>query len=135
MQTMMPIYSAFAILAMTITIVYGQQTAHEPYKQCTKPGYVALIFDDGPSSYTPLLLDELKQENVTATFFVFGTRLNNKNLSEYTKQAFDKGHQIASHTMRRLYLPDLSDNDLQREVQKAEQSINKTIGYVPNYIR
>ncbi|KAI8053235.1 hypothetical protein BDF22DRAFT_733500 [Syncephalis plumigaleata] len=37
--------------------------------------------------------------------------------------------------MQHLHLPNLSDNDLRREVQNAEHNINKTIGRIPNYIR
>ncbi|RKP25870.1 hypothetical protein SYNPS1DRAFT_2839, partial [Syncephalis pseudoplumigaleata] len=105
------------------------------FTSCTKPGYVALTFDDGPSPYTPLLLDELERENVLATFFVLGDQLSNAQLGQHTKRALEKGHQIASHTMKHLHLPTLSDAALRAEVQHAEESINRTIGQVPNYIR
>jgi peptidoglycan-N-acetylglucosamine deacetylase len=36
--------------------------------------YVALTFDDGPSSYTPRVLRLLRRAHVRATFFVIGTR-------------------------------------------------------------
>ena len=37
---------------------------------------VFLTFDDGPSeSVTPLILDELKKENIKATFFTLGTNV------------------------------------------------------------
>ena len=34
-------------------------------------GYVALTFDDGPGANTPALLQELKDLNLEATFFVY----------------------------------------------------------------
>ena len=38
--------------------------------KCVDPGMMALTFDDGPFDYTNTLLDVLRQEQVTATFFV-----------------------------------------------------------------
>ena len=37
---------------------------------CTVPGTVALTFDDGPYPYTSDLLDILRANNATATFFI-----------------------------------------------------------------
>ena len=36
---------------------------------------VVLTFDDGPSKYTPEILDILKQKNVKATFFILGNQV------------------------------------------------------------
>jgi peptidoglycan/xylan/chitin deacetylase (PgdA/CDA1 family) len=37
---------------------------------------IALTFDDGPGPNTPHLLQKLKKENVPATFFVNGYRID-----------------------------------------------------------
>jgi len=39
-------------------------------------GYVALTFDDGPGANTPALLQELKDLNLEATFFVLGSKVD-----------------------------------------------------------
>lgn len=39
------------------------------------PQYVALTFDDGPSTYTISILDILKRYNISATFFVVGSEV------------------------------------------------------------
>ena len=44
------------------------------YQSETKRAF--LTFDDGPSTVTPAILDVLKQENVKASFFVLGSRVN-----------------------------------------------------------
>lgn len=54
-----------------------------------------LTFDDGPSVYTPQILDILKAEKVKAIFFVLG-----KNLDKYPElaiRAHSEGHIIANH--------------------------------------
>lgn len=69
------------------------------YKSDTKRAF--LTFDDGPSSVTPKILDILKQENVKATFFVLGSRV--EALPETVKRMYDEGHYIASHGYSHIY--------------------------------
>lgn len=61
-----------------------------------------LTFDDGPSkNITPQVLDILKQENVPATFFVLGSRVElNPDL---LKREYDEGHYIANHGYSHQY--------------------------------
>lgn len=54
---------------------------------------IYLTFDDGPSSYTPRLLEILAKYNVKATFFVVGTAS-----TEYYDDIVKGGHAIAIHT-------------------------------------
>lgn len=63
---------------------------------------VFLTFDDGPSSnVTPMVLDTLKAENIKATFFLLGSRVE---LSpEIVKREFDEGHYLASHGYSHVY--------------------------------
>lgn len=57
---------------------------------------VYLTFDDGPTdNITPQILDILKEENVPATFFVLGSRVD--LYPEIVKRAFEEGHYIANH--------------------------------------
>ena len=66
------------------------------------PPRVALTFDDGPSSNVPpMVLDNLKAENIKATFFLLGSRVE---LSpEIVKREFDEGHYLASHGYSHVY--------------------------------
>lgn len=59
---------------------------------------IYLTFDDGPSQYTPRLLEILTKYNVKATFFVVG----NSRL-EYLDDIVDAGHTIAIHTDTHVY--------------------------------
>lgn len=63
---------------------------------------VILTFDDGPSRYTPEILDILKQKQVKATFFVVGSQAVRYPL---LKRIYDEGHDIGNHTYSH---PDLS---------------------------
>jgi peptidoglycan/xylan/chitin deacetylase (PgdA/CDA1 family) len=64
--------------------------------QCTTPNTVALTFDDGPSEYTPQLLDLLSRYSARATFFVLGdAAAQNPGLLQRMR---DEGHQVSAHT-------------------------------------
>ena len=69
------------------------------YQSETKRAF--LTFDDGPSTVTPAILDVLKQENVKASFFVLGSRVN--SMPEMTKRIYDEGHYVANHGYSHSY--------------------------------
>jgi peptidoglycan/xylan/chitin deacetylase (PgdA/CDA1 family) len=57
---------------------------------------VALTFDDGPSSYTPAVLDILKREGVPATFFLIGQQVADD--AAFARRALAEGHMLGDHT-------------------------------------
>lgn len=62
---------------------------------------VFLTFDDGPSQLTPLILNILKEEQVNATFFVVGSRVD--LYPDTVKREYDEGHYIANHGYTHKY--------------------------------
>lgn len=63
---------------------------------------VFLTFDDGPSkTVTPVILDVLKQENIKATFFLLGSRVD--LYPDIVKREYDEGHYLASHGYSHVY--------------------------------
>lgn len=63
---------------------------------------VFLTFDDGPSkTVTPVILDVLKQENIKATFFLLGSRVDLN--PDIVKREYDEGHFLASHGYSHVY--------------------------------
>ena len=78
----------------------GKNNIANIYKSETKR--VFLTFDDGPSSnVTPIVLDTLKAENIKATFFLLGSRVELN--PELVKREFDEGHYLASHGYSHVY--------------------------------
>ena len=63
---------------------------------------LALTFDDGPSAYTPELLEILAQNKVRATFFVVGTRA--RHHSDVLARMASDGHVIANHSFSHAQL-------------------------------
>ena len=61
---------------------------------------IYLTFDDGPSYYTPYLLDILAKYNVKATFFVTG---NHPEYLDCIGRAYREGHSIGVHSYTHNY--------------------------------
>ncbi|KAH7377601.1 hypothetical protein BKA64DRAFT_649078 [Cadophora sp. MPI-SDFR-AT-0126] len=113
------------------TLVYG----------CHNPGTVALTFDDGPSPYTPQLLDILSQYGAKATFFIVGGgwRGNIDNWDSqwpYILQRMNAdGHQIASHTWTHADLSALPWDAMTAEITNNESAFLNVLGFIPTYFR
>ena len=77
----------------------GKENIKNIYHSDTKRAF--LTFDDGPSSVTPTILDILKNENIKATFFVLGSRV--EAMPSMVKRMYDEGHFIANHGYSHVY--------------------------------
>lgn len=91
---------------------------------------VALTFDDGPNrNATPGLLDYLKSENIHATFFLIGNRVQvNAALVDRMR---DEGHTIGNHSQNHPDMKSLGQVDINRvyeEISQADQIISPFLG-------
>lgn len=87
---------------------------------------VFLTFDDGPSPLTPAVLDILKEEQVPATFFVVGSRVD--LYPDIVKRQYDEGHYIANHGYTHKYSQIyISQQTVLDEYIACEQSIKNAI--------
>ena len=114
----------------------GKQNIQNIYKSETKR--VFLTFDDGPSkNVTVSILDILKQENVKATFFVLGSRV--ELYPDIVKREYDEGHFIASHGYSHIYSQIYaSPQSVLDEYNKSLVAIRNAIGeqeYNPHLFR
>lgn len=87
-----------------------------------------LTFDDGPTKIaTPKILDILKENNVHASFFVIGYRVN--EFPNIVKRAYEEGNFIAnhgySHKNSKLYQ---SKESFINEVLTTDEAISNAIG-------
>jgi len=88
---------------------------------------VYLTFDDGPTGVTPQILDILKEQKVSATFFVLGSQAE-KN-PETLKRIAKEGHTIGNHTYS--HRMDLIYNDTDSfitEVNKTRDIVTELVG-------
>ncbi len=99
------------------------------------PGmYVALTFDDGPSSaYTPKVLDILKRHGAKGTFFVLGS--NAQRCSSIIARAAAEGHEIGVHTWSHINMVRSSMDKIDREVSRTAMVIRSITGKSPAVMR
>jgi len=92
-----------------------------------------ISYDDGPSPYTPILLDYLNEHKVSTTFFVVGSRVISR--PEMLQSEYMAGHQIAVHTWSHPPLTTLTNEQIVAELGWSKQVIKDTIGVTPLYMR
>ena len=92
------------------------------------PKRIFLTFDDGPTmQVTPYILDLLKNEDIKATFFVLGNRVDAN--PELVKREYEEGHFIANHGYSHKYSAIYASTDaVIDEYSKTNQSIRDAIG-------
>ncbi len=95
---------------------------------------IALTFDDGPHyKYTAQILDILKKYGIKATFFVIG--VNAEKLPSQVKRAHDEGHEIGNHTYSHPHLKNISVAQLESQIEKSSEVIEKITGSRPTLFR
>ncbi|MDK2888858.1 peptidoglycan-N-acetylmuramic acid deacetylase [Desulfofundulus australicus DSM 11792] len=93
-----------------------------------------LTFDEGyENGYTPKILDILKANNVKAAFFVTGHYL--KTQPELVKRMVAEGHIVGNHTMNHPSLPEISDEEIRKELQSVEELFTSLTGKKMKYLR
>lgn len=98
------------------------------YKAKEGKKIVYLTFDDGPSrDVTPLILDILKEENIHATFFVLGTKVEQN--PDVLRRIYDEGHYIGNHGYSHVYSQIyVSKDTVLGEYNGCEEIIREALG-------
>ncbi|MBE6569688.1 MAG: hypothetical protein E7658_05675 [Ruminococcaceae bacterium] len=85
--------------AVEVTLcVSGNKPSQTPYNGKNR---VYLTFDDGPSAYTPEILDVLDYYGIKAAFFTMGKSI--EKYPEIAEEIVERGHILACHTMTHEY--------------------------------
>ncbi len=104
------------------------------YNGPTNGNQIALTFDDGPTpGVTDRILDEFRQRNLHATFFMIGRNI--AAAPDLARRVVAEGHEIASHTFTHPKLTDLPPARVEEEIQKTHDIISETLGLQPLWFR
>lgn len=98
-------------------------------------GQLALTFDDGPDpTYTPKLLDLLKEHGIQATFFVLGAKA--EKYPELIRRIHEEGHQIGIHNYTHFSNWLMSPWKVKRRhVDRSASIVEGITGTRPTYYR
>jgi peptidoglycan/xylan/chitin deacetylase (PgdA/CDA1 family) len=126
-------FNIISLAALAVVSVSAQDDGPGFITKCTTPGQVALTFDDGPSPFTPKLLEYLAAAKVPATFFVLG--VSTQEFGKNLKAAFDAGHQIALHSNTHADMNTLPPAKIREEYETNLKLVQDTIGVSPAMAR
>ena len=87
---------------------------------------IALTYDDGPSLYTPIVLDALEKYEAHATFFVVGNRVNQYGGS--IRREAELGCEIGNHTYGHNNLGSLPASQIQQALLQTNSLVKKLSG-------
>ena len=95
---------------------------------------VALTFDDGPNPSTTMkILNELKKHDALATFFVLGERV--EEFPGIVKNIYESGNEIGNHSYSHKDFKQISDEEIENQIDKTNQAIYETVGARPIIVR
>ena len=102
----------------------------EPYRVARygfNPNEIAITFDDGPDpEWTPKILDILKRENASATFFLIG--LPAESFGNITSRIYREGHEIGNHTFTHPDISNISKKFNEVEINLTEELFASRLG-------
>lgn len=97
------------------------------------PKEVLLTFDDGPSEYTPQVLDYLKKERIQAVFFLCGEAAERR--PDLVRRIRDEGHVIGNHTWSHPYLYLAGREKIAAEIDRTQDALQRITGERPVWFR
>jgi cellulose synthase/poly-beta-1,6-N-acetylglucosamine synthase-like glycosyltransferase/peptidoglycan/xylan/chitin deacetylase (PgdA/CDA1 family) len=98
------------------------------------PNRVALSFDDGPDpDWTPKILDILKKYKVKGTFFMIG-EVAEENIG-VLRRVYREGHEIGNHTWTHPDISEISNRQVDLELNLTERLFASELGVQPLYFR
>lgn len=134
------LYYFFLFILWGIVVLWGSFTIQSNYhikafcKIKTTQKVVALTFDDGPTVFTPKVLDLLLQYNCKATFFCVGKQI--EQYPSITSRIVKEGHIIGNHTFYHSNNNGFKrKEELIKEWEKTDNLVHSFTGSKPQFFR
>ncbi len=94
---------------------------------------LALSFDDGPDDATSAILDLLARYDAHATFFVLGRQVRGRE--EILVRMLNEGHELGNHTFNHVRISDATAEEIEDELTRTSQEIERATGVTPSLMR
>lgn len=110
-------------------------TAPVPAANLVGTSLAALTFDDGPNhTWTPIVLDILREKGVKATFFVVGSRVS--GAADMIERAVAEGHSVQNHSWsHRAGFDTVTIDEALSEISDTTRAITNATGHRPTFFR
>ncbi len=104
------------------------------YRVKTDKKRVLLTFDDGPSpEWTPKILNELKEANIKAVFFMIGHHV--QKYPDIARRVVEEGHTIGNHGYAHSVMFYYTAAEIEEEIKYTEHVIKEVTGQTTKYFR
>lgn len=114
--------------AWLCTPIAPQLIARAVRRVKTSKKVVALTFDDGPDArWTPVVLEMLARQQVPATFFLMGNRVQRN--PDLAKKMWDLGHEVGNHSWSHSLMLLKSEAAVRQEIEKTD-ALLRELGYM-----
>jgi peptidoglycan/xylan/chitin deacetylase (PgdA/CDA1 family) len=94
---------------------------------------VALTFDDGPSDWTPEILDVLRGHGAHATFFVLGRSVPGREA--IVRRTAEEGHELGNHLLSHRSADHLGEEEIREELSTTSERVLAAAGRAPRVVR
>ena len=111
----------------------GSCTRDTDVETCPDKMTWGLTFDDGPSPYTPKVLNYLEDQKLKATFYVIGSNAIDK--PAILQATYMAGHEIALHTWSHRALTTLTNEEIIAELGWNLKAVKDVTGVTPKTMR
>ena len=98
-----------------------EEITNQPMNHPLKAGSVYLCFDDGPCSNTTTLVNIIKNAGATATFFVWGNRIN--SYSTGFSAIKNAGFSIQNHSYTHSHMTSWSYSQVYNDLNQCNSAI------------
>lgn len=98
-----------------------------------KKKVIALTFDDGPSIYTKNIISILKENDVCATFFILGNKI--EIYQDVLRESIKNGNELGNHSYNHKWLSRLSVPQLTSQIEETEKIMKDKLNYKAVYLR
>ncbi len=131
----------FVLFVAFVVLLYAQNTrvsakasnVYHKIETSSDEKKIALTFDDGPHPrITREIISILKENEVTATFFVIGQ--NADNYPDTMKLLAQSGYEIGNHTYSHKNLKKMSEKEVKEEFRRCSEALLK-FGVEPTLMR
>lgn len=96
--------------------------------------YVYLTFDAGyEAGYTANILKTLKENNVTAAFFLTAHYIN--TAEDLVLEMIKNGNVVGNHTVNHKCIAKISDEEIKKEIMTLHNAVYEKTGYEMKYFR
>jgi peptidoglycan-N-acetylglucosamine deacetylase len=94
---------------------------------------LALTFDDGPSRWTPALLDVFGEHGGRGTFFVLGRAVDGR--AAVLRRSVREGHELGNHLLSHRSAEHLDEEEIRRELVATGERVRAASGALPRLVR